>query len=194
MTASTSRWRSSITAGDHLHPDRPHPRCHRRIYTDGRDWPEGGRARLCGLFDRQMGRLPTATASYDMLEVETRHFKGPRAYDATGLPLHADNQTVVKERIYLDKADPNTPAQRDHRHRQCADAAVDGDQELQPRTEPHPFWREYLCRRTTITSPSARRAISSAPTAILMPAKKDQPPPDLRYFEPQRRSDRSREL
>ena len=42
---------------------------------------------------------------YDTLEVETRGMKGPRAYDTTGLPLHTDNKTVVKERIYLDKAD-----------------------------------------------------------------------------------------
>ena len=33
--------------------------------------------------------------------------KGPRVYDASGIPLHADNETVIKERIYLDKADPN---------------------------------------------------------------------------------------
>ncbi len=44
---------------------------------------------------------------YDVLEVETRGFKGPRVYDASGLPLHADNASVIKERIYLDKAKPN---------------------------------------------------------------------------------------
>ena len=43
-----------------------------------------------------------------MLEVETRGpFKGPRAYDATGLPLHFDNQSTFKERFHLDKNDPN---------------------------------------------------------------------------------------
>jgi hypothetical protein len=42
------------------------------------------------------------------LEVETRGFKGPRVYDATGLPPHYDNQSIFKERIRLDKADPNT--------------------------------------------------------------------------------------
>jgi hypothetical protein len=35
--------------------------------------------------------------------VKTRNMKGPRSYDASGIPR--DNQTVVKERIYLDKAD-----------------------------------------------------------------------------------------
>jgi hypothetical protein len=45
---------------------------------------------------------------YDVLQVETRGpFKGPRAYDASGLPLHFDNQSVFIERIHLDKADPN---------------------------------------------------------------------------------------
>ena len=51
--------------------------------------------------------MRTATARYDMLEVETRHFKGPRAFDPSGMPLHEDNKTVIKERIYLDKANPN---------------------------------------------------------------------------------------
>ena len=44
---------------------------------------------------------------YDVLEVETRLLKGPRTFDPSGVPLHKDNQTVVKERFYLDKANPN---------------------------------------------------------------------------------------
>jgi hypothetical protein len=30
--------------------------------------------------------------------------RGPRALDVDGLPLHRDNQTIVKERLFLDKA------------------------------------------------------------------------------------------
>jgi hypothetical protein len=41
-----------------------------------------------------------------VLEVETRLIKGPRTLDGL-LPTHKDNQTIVKERIYLDKANPN---------------------------------------------------------------------------------------
>jgi len=48
------------------------------------------------------------TAKFDLLEVETRAFTGPRAFDASGIPLHDDNQTIVKERIYLDKSAANT--------------------------------------------------------------------------------------
>src|SRR2546429_8714338 len=44
---------------------------------------------------------------YDVLVVETRGLKNPRTYDASGIPFHADGKTVIKERIYLDKADPN---------------------------------------------------------------------------------------
>jgi len=33
---------------------------------------------------------------FDVLEVETRNFKGPRTFDSTGIPLHSDNKTVVR--------------------------------------------------------------------------------------------------
>ncbi len=30
-----------------------------------------------------------------MLEVETRNLKGPRTYEASGLPLHNDNESIA---------------------------------------------------------------------------------------------------
>jgi hypothetical protein len=44
---------------------------------------------------------------YDTLIVETRGIKGPRTFEMTGIPLHQGNQTIVTERIYLDKVDSN---------------------------------------------------------------------------------------
>ena len=41
------------------------------------------------------------------LAIETRNFKGPRTYENSGIRLHDDNQSVVKERIFLDKANPD---------------------------------------------------------------------------------------
>jgi hypothetical protein len=41
------------------------------------------------------------------LLVETRGLKGPRTYEASGIPFHADGKTIIKERIYLDSANPN---------------------------------------------------------------------------------------
>jgi hypothetical protein len=70
----------------------------RRILTDGRDWPEQF---LPGLLGYSIGRWidTNGDGKYDVLEVETRGFTGPRAYDSSGIQLHDDNQTIVKERI-----------------------------------------------------------------------------------------------
>ena len=85
--------------GEHIHSFR-------RIYTDGRDWPEEIEPSFAGY---SIGRWVDRNGSgqFDVLEVETRGMKGPRVMDSTGLPLHKDNQTIVKERIYLDEKDPN---------------------------------------------------------------------------------------
>src|ERR1700676_3581289 len=79
----------------------------RRIYTDGRDWPADIEATYEGY---SIGKWidEDGDGRYDVLEVETRGpFRGPRAYDASGLPLHFDNQSTFKERFHLDKNDPN---------------------------------------------------------------------------------------
>jgi hypothetical protein len=78
----------------------------RWIYTDGRDFPKDGEPSYAGY---SIGKwLDTGgDGRYDTLEVETRNFKGPRVYDDSGLPLHHDNQSVIKERLSLDKSNPN---------------------------------------------------------------------------------------
>jgi hypothetical protein len=79
----------------------------RRIYTDGRDWPKEIEPTYQGY---SIGKWvdEDGDGRYDALEVETRGpFKGPRVYDHTGLPLHHDNLSTFKERIYFDKAEPN---------------------------------------------------------------------------------------
>jgi hypothetical protein len=78
----------------------------RRIFTDGRDWPKDSEPTYAGY---SIGRWidEKGDGRNDVLEVETRNFKGPWLYDATGLALHRDNQSIFKERIYLDRADVN---------------------------------------------------------------------------------------
>ena len=84
---------------DHIYDNR-------RIFTDGRPWPETMIPTLLGY---SIGRWVDTDGDgrYDVLEVETRGFRGPRAYDASGMPLHFDNQSIIKEKIFIDKADPN---------------------------------------------------------------------------------------
>jgi hypothetical protein len=76
----------------------------RHVYTDGRDWPKAIEPTWVGY---SIGKWidEDGDGRYDALEIESRGFKGPRAYDASGLPLHEDNESIFKERIWLDKAD-----------------------------------------------------------------------------------------
>src|SRR5262249_57297379 len=62
----------------------------RRIYTDGRDWQKNVEPTYTGY---SIGRWIDSDGDgrYDVLEVETRHLKGPRTFDASGIPFHADN-------------------------------------------------------------------------------------------------------
>ena len=66
----------------------------RRVFTDGRDWPKDIEPTYQGY---SIGRWidEDADGRYTVLEVETRGpFKGPRAYDSSGLPLAFDNQSL----------------------------------------------------------------------------------------------------
>jgi hypothetical protein len=76
---------------------------HRRIHTDGRDWPKEVELSYRGY---SIGKWidENGDGQFDVLQVETRHFRGTRALDPAGMPVHSDNQSIVKERIYYDKA------------------------------------------------------------------------------------------
>ena len=79
---------------------------YRRIYTDGRSWPEEVEPTFAGY---SIGKWldEDGDGRFDTLEIETRHLKLPRTDDATGFPFHKDGEAVVKEQIYLDKTDHN---------------------------------------------------------------------------------------
>ena len=84
---------------------------------------------------------------YDVLEVETRGFKGPRHYDASGLPLHHDNQSIFKERFYLDKKNRNVLHDQITVFRSRADPAVDRRALICGRNaNPQPNWGEFVCQ------------------------------------------------
>src|SRR5262245_7345987 len=78
----------------------------RRVYTDGRDWPKTFLPAFAGYSIGQW--LDTdGDGRYDTFTIETRGISGPRMMDNSGIQLHADDQTVVKERISLDKSNPD---------------------------------------------------------------------------------------
>jgi hypothetical protein len=122
-----------------------------------------------------------------VLEVETRNFKGPRVFDESGLPLHRDNQTIVKERIYLDKTDPNVL----HDQITVTDHALTGPWTMTRnyrREQVHfPLWREVVCVENNLHLKIGNDDFFLSAEGLLMPTRKNQPPPDLRYFGPARK-------
>jgi hypothetical protein len=155
----------------------------RRIYTDGRDWPKEIEPTYQGY---SIGKWldEDGDGRYDILEVETRGpFKGPRVYDATGLPLHRDNQSIFKERIYLDQADPNIL----HDEITVIDRALTRPWTVDKRyirnADPQPVWLEYVCNENNAQISVGKDNYYLSADGFLMPARKDQPPPDLRYFK-----------
>ena len=148
----------------------------RRIYTDGRDWPPA----ITPTFDGySIGRWINR-----VLLVETRGLKGPRTLDADGLPLHHDNRTIVKERLYLDAANQNLLHDEvttiDHAFTRPWTVTRDYNR------EPHPAWPEFLCTEANNHVPIGKEFYFRSADGYLMPAYKDQPPPDLRNFTPPR--------
>jgi hypothetical protein len=165
----------------HIHDNR-------RIFTDGRDWP--AQAELEPSFlGYSIGRWVDTDGDgrYDVLEVETRHFKGPRAFDSSGIPLHSDNQTIVKERIYLNKADPNLL----HNEVTVFDHALTRPwtvlKSYRREPEPRPYWREVNCAENNNHVEIGKEGYMLSADGLLMPTRKGQPPPDLRHFQQSQR-------
>ncbi len=156
----------------------------RRIYTDGRGWPENPKPAFRGY---SIGRWEDEDGDgrYDALVVETRNIKGPRTFDADGLPLHRDNQTIVKERIYLDKANRNVL----HDDITTFDHALTRPWTVMRtyRREPNPIWPEDICNEDNHHVDIGKESYFVSHDGYLMPTGKDQPAPDLRYFrQPQK--------
>jgi hypothetical protein len=78
----------------------------RRIFADGRGWPEDLDPTFSGI-PSENGRYGWGRPLRCVRGRNSGPFKGPRTFAGSGLPLYADNETVIKERIYIDKADPN---------------------------------------------------------------------------------------
>ena len=151
----------------------------RRIYTDGRGWPKDFEPSFTGY---SIGKWTDADAGgrYQTLEVETRLLKGPRTYDPSGAPLHPDNESVVTERIYLDKSDPNVL----HDDITTVDHALTRPWTVNKRyvRVNNPIWVEASCAEGNPHLRIDGQNYMLSADGHLMPAKKGQMAPDLRYF------------
>jgi hypothetical protein len=156
---------------------------YRRVYTDGRKWPAEIEPTFAGY---SIGKWvdDNGDGRFDALEVETRSIKLPHAYDATGLPFHEDGEGVVKERIYLDKADPNILRDEitsiDHALSQPWTVTKTFRRDAKVK---EPVWHSAVCAADNSLVRIGEDAFFMSPDGYLMPIKKNQPPPDLRYFK-----------
>jgi hypothetical protein len=153
----------------------------RRIFTDGRTFPKDyDEPTFYGL---SIGKWvdEDGDGKYDVLEIETRNFRSPRSYEATGLPLHDDGESVITERLFIDKAD------KDILH----DVITVNDHALtRPWTvdkrykrEPNPVWYQLNCSEDNRHVYLGNEHYFVSGDDKLMPSKKDQAPPDLSYFK-----------
>ena len=151
----------------------------RRIYTDGRQFPKDFPSAFMGY---SIGHWVDTDGDgrYDQLEVETRNLKNPRSFDSSGLPLHEDAETVVHEKIYADKANPDV----------LHDEVTTIDHAL---TRPWTVVKNYNRVRNRdlgrVDLPENNDHVKigndvymRSADGFLMPAKKGQPAPSLKYF------------
>jgi hypothetical protein len=153
----------------------------RRIHTDGVPMPSAEPPNFQGY---SVGHWvdQDGDGRYDVLEIETRNFKGPRAMDSTGLPLHQDNESVVQERLYLDSKNKDLL----HDDITTIDHAL-----MHPWTvtktyvrERNPRWAEYNCQPPPGSIFIGLDEYRLSPDGKLKPLYEGQASPDLRYFKP----------
>jgi len=160
---------------DHIHDSR-------RIFTDGRDWPEEVELSFAGY---SIGRWidEDGDGRYDVLEVETRHMKGPRSFDATGIPLHSDNKTVVKERIYRDRSNPQFLVNEITTFDNALTRPWTVIKRYQHNPDLREAHRESVCAENNNHLKIGGDDYMLSADGLLMPVRKGQAPPDLQYFD-----------
>jgi len=155
----------------------------RRIYTDGRDWPTTKVPPSFSGYSIGKWIDQDGDGRYDALEVETRGLRGPRHFDSSGIPMHRDNQTVIKERFYPDKSDANViydeittidhaltrpwAVTRGYRRSNTSNTAV---------------WIENTCLESNQYVFIGGESYLVSVDGFLMPVRKNEPPPNLRNF------------
>lgn len=150
----------------------------RRIYTDGRSWPEKMLPAFNG-YSIGEWRDEDGDGRYDTLLIETRGISGTRLFDGNGIQLAEDGSTVVKEKIYLDKSDRNVM----WNEITTTDNALTRPWTVKRmyRRQKDPDYAEYNCEDNRLIAIGEETYMVGV-DGYLMPIAKGQPAPDLRHF------------
>jgi hypothetical protein len=152
----------------------------RRIYTDGREWPQTEETWFTGY---SIGKWIDADSDgrYRTLEIETRRLRGPHVWDQSGMPMADDADGIIKERIGLDPNDRNLLR---------VEMTTTDNSLTRPWTVTKIFkrrsevwWTEDSCVEGQAHVTIGKEVYFLSGDGTIMPMKKDQPPPDLKYFK-----------
>ena len=153
----------------------------RRIYTDGREWPK------IGIDDTTFPGYSIgewidkdSDGRYDELLVETRHVRNPRTWDQSGMPMADDDEGVIKERLFLDESNPAIL----HNEMTTIDNSLTRPWTVLKnyRRAPKVRWAENNCIESQAWITIGKEIYYLSGDGTIMPIKKNQPPPDLKYF------------
>jgi hypothetical protein len=154
----------------------------RRIYTDGRSWPKF-KPDDSTFVGYTIGKWidKDGDGRYDELQAETRHVRGPRTWDQSGMPMADDDEGVIRERLFLDKDKPNIL----HNEMTTIDSSLTRPWTVMKnyRRLPGVEWEENNCLEGQAWVTIGKQVYYLSADGTIMPMRKGQSPPDLRYFE-----------
>jgi hypothetical protein len=173
-----------VVTPDTTHIFIEHVHDSRRIFTDGRDWPKDMQLTLQGY---SIGKWidTDGDGRFDTLEVETRGLRGPRAFDASGMPMFSDPDSRVLERISIDKSNPNAMLDEITTIDKALTRPWTVTKKYSRDPKENPDWAEENCAEGNGHVEIQGQGYFLAGDGNLMPTRKDEPPPDLRFFKKQ---------
>ena len=153
----------------------------RRIYTDGRPWPKFGPDDTT-FSGYSIGKWidTDGDGRYDELQIETRHVRNPRTWDQSGMPMADDDEGAIKERLFLDKDKPGIL----HNEMTTTDNSLTRPWTVMKnyRRMRDVVWGENNCIEGQSWVTIGKEVYYLSGDGTIMPIKKNQPPPDLKYF------------
>src|SRR6266446_1945242 len=137
--------------------------------------PTGMPRMMSGVFSVEWVFTPSTTFMLSEYMIQQ-----PRTYDQAGIPFAEDGQGIVKERIFLDKANPDIL----HDEITSIDSALTQPWTVMKsyRRDRNMLWTENNCVEGNMHVMIGEQNYFLSGDGYLMPTRKGQQPPDLRYF------------